>query len=256
MKRFLFSLLTLLLLDGCTPSPETAGAESQSVAPYDAKVMAEKLRRLASRGDAKAQYHLGMFYNNGLVGDGPDPLRAMEWFEKSAAGGDPLAHYKLGCYHHGQWKILPKDSIKALEHYRVAAEAGYSRAQFGVASLLLEQNSTREALPWLEAAGEQGDVFSLGTLFTLYNRGEGVARDDVRAYRYLLLTLKADSSLKSSKTDTLQEELAAVISPEAIREAEEAAAAWSPKPGALTLEANSGFRAVQHFLAQNAGSIP
>lgn len=256
MTRFLFCLLALLLLEGCTPSPETAGAEGPTVVPDNARAMAEKLQLLASHGDAKAQYHLAVFYNNGLIGDGPDPLRAMEWFEKSAAGGDPLAHYKLGCYHHGQWKILPEDGLRALEHYRVAAKAGYSRAQFGVASLLLERNNTDEALPWLKAAGEQGDIFSLGTLFTLYHRGEGVARNDVRAYRYLLLALKADGSLKSSKTDALQEELAAVISPEAKHEVEDAAAAWHPKPSALTHEAHSGLRAVQQFLASHAGTTP
>ena len=39
---------------------------------------------LANKGDAEAQYHVGMMHNNG-IGTPKDPKQAFEWFQKSAA---------------------------------------------------------------------------------------------------------------------------------------------------------------------------
>ena len=52
---------------------------------------------LANKGDAEAQYHVGMMHNNG-IGTPQDPRQAFEWFQKAAASSDPLGAYKLGCY--------------------------------------------------------------------------------------------------------------------------------------------------------------
>ena len=43
---------------------------------------------LANKGDAEAQYHVGMMYNNG-IGTQQDPKQAFEWFQKSTAANDP-----------------------------------------------------------------------------------------------------------------------------------------------------------------------
>src|ERR1700709_2201179 len=56
---------------------------------------------LANKGNAEAQYHVGMMHNNG-IGTQQDPRQAFEWFQKSTASGDPLGAYKLGCYYDGQ----------------------------------------------------------------------------------------------------------------------------------------------------------
>lgn len=47
---------------------------------------------LANKGDAEAQYHVGMMYNNG-IGTQQDLRQAFEWFQKSAASNDPLGAY-------------------------------------------------------------------------------------------------------------------------------------------------------------------
>ncbi|MGC0390473.1 MULTISPECIES: SEL1-like repeat protein [Bradyrhizobium] len=49
---------------------------------------------LANRGDAEAQYHVGMMHNNG-IGTQQDRSQALGWFQKSAAANDPLGAYKL-----------------------------------------------------------------------------------------------------------------------------------------------------------------
>ena len=50
---------------------------------------------LADKGNAEAQYHVGMMHNNG-IGTPRDPRQAFKWFRKSAASSDPLGAYKLG----------------------------------------------------------------------------------------------------------------------------------------------------------------
>ena len=48
---------------------------------------------LANKGDAEAQYHVGMMHNNG-IGTQQDPKQAFEWFQKSTASGDPRMSFK------------------------------------------------------------------------------------------------------------------------------------------------------------------
>ena len=71
---------------------------------------------LAKKGDAEAQYHVGMMYNNG-IGTQRDRRQAFAWFQKAAASNDPLGAYKLGCYYDGQGAgIVTSDSNEALKY--------------------------------------------------------------------------------------------------------------------------------------------
>ena len=83
---------------------------------------------LANKGDAEAQYHVGMMYNNG-IGTQQDTKQAFEWFQKSASADDPLGAYKLGCYYAGQGAgVVEADPNEALKYKLIAAKAGYSLA--------------------------------------------------------------------------------------------------------------------------------
>ena len=94
-----------------------------------------EVESLAKSSSPEAQYHLGMFYNNG-VGTRKDTAEAFKWFEKSAMAGDPLGNYKLGCYYAGQGQgVVASDKEKALEYKLVAARQGYAFAQYDVASI-------------------------------------------------------------------------------------------------------------------------
>jgi hypothetical protein len=93
----------------------------------------QALLGLANKGDAEAQYHVGMMHNNG-IGTQKDPRQAFEWFQKSAASNNPLGAYKLGCYYDGQGAgIVGADSNEALKYKLVSAKAGYALAQHDVA---------------------------------------------------------------------------------------------------------------------------
>ena len=143
---------------------------------------------LANKGDAEAQYHVGMMHNNG-IGTQQDPKQAFEWFQKSTASSDPLGAYKLGCYYDGQGAgIVTLDPNEALKHKLVAAKAGYALAQHDVANHYDKQGNPEEALKWWKMAGDQGYPGALFSLSMAYSAGKGTPRDVSLSYAYFKLS--------------------------------------------------------------------
>ena len=131
---------------------------------------------LANKGNAEAQYHVGMMHNNG-IGTQQDPRQAFEWFQKAAASNDPLGAYKLGCYYDGQGAgIVASDSNEALKYKLVSAKAGYALAQHDVATLYDRQGNSEEALKWWKMAGDQGYPSALFSLSMAYSAGKRSAK--------------------------------------------------------------------------------
>jgi hypothetical protein len=195
---------------------------------------------LANKGDAEAQYHVGMMYNNG-IGTQQDPRQAFEWFQKSTASNDPLGAYKLGCYYDGQGAgIVASDSDEALKYKLVAAKAGYALAQHDVALLYDKRGNSEEALKWWKMAGDQGLPRSLFNLSRLYFVGKGTPKDLSLAYAYFKLSKLAP---KKHVTD-----MAATLSKPELESAEKLVSEWKPQPTALTLKAKRGITAAEEHL--------
>jgi uncharacterized protein len=195
---------------------------------------------LANKGDAEAQYHVGMMYNNG-IGTQQDPRQAFEWFQKSTASNDPLGAYKLGCYYAGQFAgVVPSDSNEALKYKLVAAKAGYALAQHDVAILYDRQGNPEEALKWWKMAGDQGYPPALYSLSMSYSAGKGAPRDLSLSYAYFKL-----SKLAPKKNVN---EMAALLSKPELQSAEQLVSEWKPQPTALTLKAKRGITAADEHL--------
>jgi hypothetical protein len=86
-------LLTLICLVAPAWADFQAGMEARNRGDF-AKALRE-WSSLAERGDARAQFHLGMLYENG-DGIPVDYGKAREWYEKSAAQGEANAQFYLG----------------------------------------------------------------------------------------------------------------------------------------------------------------
>ncbi|RYX98948.1 MAG: sel1 repeat family protein [Bradyrhizobiaceae bacterium] len=198
---------------------------------------------LAARGDAEAQYHVGMMYNNG-IGTPQDRKLAFEWFQKSAASNHPLGAYKLGCYYDGQGEgIVASDVNQALKYKLVAAEAGYSLAQHDVANLYDRKATPDQAVKWWKMAGDQGYPNALFSLSRAYASGQGTPRDLSMAYVYFKLSGLAPRKQVS--------EMATFLSEADLRNAEKMVSEWKPQPTVLTLKAKSGIRAAEDHLKAN-----
>ena len=195
---------------------------------------------LANKGDAEAQYHVGMMYNNG-IGTQKDPRQAFEWFQKSAASNDPLGAYKLGCYYDGQGAgIVAADSNEALKYKLVSAKAGYALAQHDVAILYDRQGNSEEALKWWKMAGDQGFPDALYSLSGSYSAGKGAPKDLSLSYAYFKLSKVAPKKNVN--------EMAAMLSKPELEKAEKLVSEWKPQPTALTLKAMRGIRAAEELL--------
>lgn len=195
---------------------------------------------LANKGDAEAQYHVGMMHNNG-IGTQRDIGQAFEWFKKATASNDPLGAYKLGCYYDGQGAgVVASDANEALKYKLVAAKAGYALAQHDVALLYDRQENPEEAVKWWKMAGDQGHPKSLYNLSGSYFQGKGVPKDLALAYAYY----KLSNLVPKDKVNGM----ATILSREELARAEKLVAEWKPQPTALTLKAKRGVQAAEELL--------
>jgi TPR repeat protein len=215
--------------------------------------LAEKLAKLAASGNAEAQYHLGMLYNNGL-GVEKDPRRAFAFFRKAAAGGDPLGHYKLGCYYDGEFEgVVAPDAAEALRHKLIAAEAGYSLAELDVAIHYYKAKDYAAAFRWFEAAARQEDPQALYNLSVMYRSGLGTAASAPRAWAFFRLAHLASKGSVGPGAQATLDEMWAKLSPAERVEAERAAAGFVTGRTAFTERALHGLERAEALVRGSAG---
>lgn len=209
----------------------------------------EQVLVLANRGNAEAQYHVGMMYNNGIGGASKDPKLAFEWFLKSANGKDPLGAYKAGCYYAGQFPgAAPLDPQQALEHKLFAAEAGYALAQHDVAFAYLQRADHEQAGKWWKLAAQQGFAPSAFNLSKWYRDGNVETRDLAMSYAWFKISQLLS---RGRLTDTAQaglDTVAAQMSSEQVQTAEKFVSDWRPTPTALTLAARNAPGRIEALL--------
>lgn len=203
---------------------------------------------LANKGDAEAQYHVGMMYNNG-IGTQQDPQQAFGWFQKSASSNDPLGAYKLGCYYAGQFAgVVKTDENEALKYKLVAANAGYSLAQHDVAVFYSRQGNSEEAVKWLKLAGDQGNDMSLYGLSSSYYEGKGVPQDLPLAFAYFKLSLMTSQTELNDRTKAVLDEMIGKMSAAELDKAQKMVSEWKPQPTALTIKAMGGIVEAEEYL--------
>jgi uncharacterized protein len=203
---------------------------------------------LANKGDAEAQYHVGMMHNNG-IGTQQDPKQAFEWFQKSTAANDPLGAYKLGCYYAGQFAgVVKTDPNEAFKYKLVAAKAGYSLAQHDVALLYASQGNMEEAVNWMKMAADQGYDAALYKLSRAYRDGKGGPKDLSLAFAYFKLGLIMSQSELNADAKAVLDEMSAQMSDAEIEKAQKMVSEWTPEPTALTIKARLGITAAEEHL--------
>ena len=207
-----------------------------------------KLSVLAEQGSAKAQYNLGMFYNNG-IGTAKDSRRAFELFVQSASSGDPLASYKVGCYYAGQFPgTVTVDEEKALAAKLVAARAGYVLAQHDVGMMYASKENLEEAVAWWSAAAAQGDLASLSALSEVYRKGLGVQKDGAKALEFVLIVGRIIPDRQRAEVQAVAESLQKEVGPQGVGQAQRAAMAWAPKATELTIRAGLGISEAEQLV--------
>jgi TPR repeat protein len=185
----------------------------------DAATAATLLTSAAARGDAEAQYYLGLLVSagDGLpkdeaaavnwflaaaeqqhvaaqyslsrayakgAGTTENPAKALRWLQEAGSSGHAEAQFYLAlAYDRGQG--VAENQNEALRWYRAAAEAGHMLSQRILGTRYLQgdgvEKNLNEALRWLNAAAEAGEPGAMSNLGYLYASGTGVEIDNVAA---------------------------------------------------------------------------
>ena len=87
---------------------------------------AKELESLANLGDARAQYNLGVLYDQGLGVPQSDAL-ALRWYTQAAERGEPRAQYNLGVMYMNGQGTAP-DPVLAYFWFSLAVAQGESKA--------------------------------------------------------------------------------------------------------------------------------
>ena len=112
----------------------------------------------------------------------------------AAEKGDAVAQFNLGvCYDEGQ--SVSQDDTEAVKWYRKAADQGYAAAQYNLALCYDKGDGVTkddaEAVKWYRKAAALGDVNAQYNLALCYDEGQGVPNDTQAAYGWLLLASAA-----------------------------------------------------------------
>ena len=142
---------------------------------------------LAEKGDADAQFMLGLLNQLGEKGFPVDSLKAFEWYSKAAEQGNKDAQLTLGeCYKYGIG--TNKDDKKSFEFYMKAAEQGLAEAQGRVSQCYRNgigvEPNIYKAFEWDSKAAEQGVDLSQFNMGIYYAMGEGVGKDMTKAVEW------------------------------------------------------------------------
>jgi uncharacterized protein len=166
--------------------------------------------------------NLGVLYENG-EGVGLDLGEAARWYRQVAAGGEVLAQLTLGLMYR-EGRGVPRDDRKAARWFCALADRGFAIGQINLAFMYLDglgverndaaaaallmkaaarghpvaQNNlaltgrgvpadAKLAAKWHAKAARQGLADAQHRLGLLYERGQGVERDDAEAARWYRL---------------------------------------------------------------------
>jgi len=145
-----------------TEASSTGSAQRATDRLADQRVPAKslpELRRLADRGDADAQWQMGVRYHNG--DDVPhDDAQAMQWFQRAAEQGNVAAQSALGSYY---WagRGVPEDLSKAYFWSEIALAGGDENSKSrleGLASQMTQAQvsaARQQAEAWLRTHGQR-----------------------------------------------------------------------------------------------------
>lgn len=162
-----------------TPAPLP---EQRPVQPRLSATEIAKLQADAERGDATAQYALGVAYEAGN-GVPQSDESAVKWYRKAAEQGNAAVQNRLGVM------------------YRIGQ--GVSRDK-------------EEAVRWYRKAARQGNPQALFNLGVSYYNGDGVPSDSIVAYSWFLLAQDAGNPMAEDAVKRSAEDGGRMGTPDAL----------------------------------------
>jgi localization factor PodJL len=186
------------------------------------------LREAAARGDAPAQYVIGVHYADG-VGTKANLKAAAKWFERAASAGLAPAQYRLAAmYERGLG--VEQDLGQARTWYAAAAEKGNIKAMHNLAVSVSGRDGSAPdyalAAKWYEKAASYDLPDSQFNLGVLAEHGLGMQKDLAAAYKWFSLAAAHGDAEATKRREVIRVQLA----PSTLAKADAELKAWKPKP--------------------------
>lgn len=200
--------------------------EQGKIVPRDEAEAMKWYRKAADRGDAPAKQRLQ---------DLLDKATNLDVWLPRAERGNAEAQYKVGVMY-DTGRGAPQDFAVAASWYRKAAEQGDAIAQVKLAFMYVRGRGVPQdyaaAVPWYRKAANQGNVTAQSVLGYIYEMGEGVPQDYVQAHIWFNLAISryGDEKDNEARGRALESRarLAAKMTPAQIAEAQKLASEWKP----------------------------
>lgn len=118
---------------------------------------------------------------------------------------------------------------------RERAEKGDAEAQFNLGKNYEAgrgglKRDYAEAANWYRRSADQGDPYAQASLGILYRFGKGVPQDNTQAYMWFSLAASQTTGGEQETIAEMRESAAAHMTSEQIKEAQQLAREWKPKP--------------------------
>lgn len=169
-------------------------AASILTAQQPQRIDEKDLRDWADRGDADAQFELGLRL---ITGEGlkKNTEEGVKFVEKAAKQKHLRAQHVLGnLFEDGEG--VKKDLAKAAEWYRSSAELGFALSQHRLGVMYEEgkgvKKDTAKAAEWFKKAADQGDPPSQTAYASKLERGDGIAKSASKAALWYLKAAQQD----------------------------------------------------------------
>ena len=163
-SRIIIASTILLSMNACGGSRSLPAAQDPSLLMVkQGTVLAapiQQLHKQAEKGDAEAQFNLGLLYDRGREVP-KDKSEALRWYRLAATQGDTFAQNALGD-NYWEGTGVPKDDKEAVRWWRFAADKGFAPAQHSLGKLLAGggqgvASDKSQAYMWLVLSAAQGD---------------------------------------------------------------------------------------------------
>jgi hypothetical protein len=164
-----------------------------------------------------------------------DYATAVREFRGSAEKGNADAQFSLGLMY-AQGQGVPKNQAQALKWYRRAAEKGLAEAQTNLGVMYLEGRGVPQdfaaAAKWYRRAAEQGMSEAQFNLGFLYHLGRGVPQDLVEARKWYDLAASDPFAEPENREEAVRlgASLEETMTRRQIAEAQRRVKAWKAKP--------------------------
>jgi hypothetical protein len=200
--RALWTLAGVLVLATVLAAPVAADALEEGMDAYRAKEYAKAVelwQPLAEKGDAVAQYRLGLLYAEGK-GVEQNDATAFTWMTRAAKQGNADAQYDVGASYYG--------------------------------GLGVEKNE-KEGVQWFQRAARQGNPLAQLNLGLLHAAGASVPQDNIEAYKWLQIAFTGlPPGGPRMEVAKAMQDVSAKLRWDELDEAKARARDWKPQPEA------------------------